>query len=275
LSEVELVVNPLPTVNQPADFIVCDDTDGSIDGSTVFDLASIDDEVNTEADVVITYHTSQDDADNDTGAVASPYTSGGETIYIRAENTVTECYDTTSFNLVVNDVPLATFDPQFDYAVCPQATVPLTIGIIPSNFTAADVSISWFLDGNPISGSGLTLDSVLVQGDYMAEITFNGTGCINTVTTFVEELESCIFPEGISPGVTPGQNDYFDLSSFDVTKLEIFNRNGTLVYSKKNYTNEWEGQTSDGKAVFYSWPSQASTFRYGKDEENILNTYGN
>ncbi|BAO74626.1 alpha/beta hydrolase [Winogradskyella sp. PG-2] len=25
----------------------------------------------------------------------------------------------------------------------------------------------------------------------------------------------------------------------------------------------------DGKAVFYSWPSQGSTFRYGKDEENI------
>jgi esterase/lipase superfamily enzyme len=25
----------------------------------------------------------------------------------------------------------------------------------------------------------------------------------------------------------------------------------------------------DGKAVFFSWPSQASTFRYGKDEENI------
>lgn len=25
----------------------------------------------------------------------------------------------------------------------------------------------------------------------------------------------------------------------------------------------------DGKPVFYSWPSQASTFRYGKDEENI------
>jgi len=25
----------------------------------------------------------------------------------------------------------------------------------------------------------------------------------------------------------------------------------------------------DGKAVFYSWPSQASTFRYGRDEKNI------
>ncbi|RED37898.1 gliding motility-associated-like protein/predicted secreted protein (Por secretion system target), partial [Winogradskyella eximia] len=54
------------------------------------------------------------------------------------------------------------------------------------------------------------------------------------------------FPEGISPGVSPGQNDNFDLRSFNVTKLEIFNRNGTLVYSKKNYTNEWVGQTNDG-----------------------------
>jgi gliding motility-associated-like protein len=63
------------------------------------------------------------------------------------------------------------------------------------------------------------------------------------------ELPACIFPEGISPGVTPGFNDNFDLSSFGVTKLEIFNRNGTLVYSKNNYTNEWEGQTNDGKEL--------------------------
>ncbi|EDP72709.1 hypothetical protein FBALC1_16447 [Flavobacteriales bacterium ALC-1] len=59
----------------------------------------------------------------------------------------------------------------------------------------------------------------------------------------------CIFPQGISPGVSPGVNDNFDLSNFDVTKLEIFNRNGTLVYSKKNYTNEWVGQTNDGKEL--------------------------
>ncbi|MBC3845871.1 fibronectin type III domain-containing protein [Winogradskyella echinorum] len=59
----------------------------------------------------------------------------------------------------------------------------------------------------------------------------------------------CVFPQGISPGVSPGINDSFDLSNFDVTKLEIFNRNGTLVYSKKNYTNEWVGQTNDGKEL--------------------------
>ena len=97
--------------------------------------------------------------------------------------------------------------------------------------------------------SGLTLDTVLVEGDYSAEITFNATGCVNTVTQFVMELESCVIPEGISPGVTPGFNDSFDLSSYDVTRLEIFNRNGTLVYSKDNYSNEWVGQTNSGEEL--------------------------
>ena len=89
----------------------------------------------------------------------------------------------------------------------------------------------------------------MVEGDYSAEITFSATGCVNTVSQFVMELESCVIPEGISPGVTPGFNDSFDLSSYDVTRLEIFNRNGTLVYSKDNYSNEWVGQTNSGEEL--------------------------
>lgn len=250
LSEVELVVNTRPDVNQPADFVVCDDMDGAVDGMTDFDLTSIDAEVSTDPDVTITYHSSQADAESGTAALSSPHNSGGETIYVRAEDNATGCYQTTSFNLVVNLIPLATFDQSIDYEVCPNATVPITIAIIPDNFSAADVSVNWYLDGTLISGaSGLMLDTVLVSGDYSAEITFSATGCSNTVTTTVIELDNCIFPEGISPGVSPGQNDRFDLSSFDVVKLEIFNRNGTLVYSKSNYTDEWEGQTNDGEEL--------------------------
>ena len=44
-------------------------------------------------------------------------------------------------------------------------------------------------------------------------------------------------------------NDRFDLSSYDVSKLEIFNRYGTLVYSKTSYTDEWFGQTNDGEEL--------------------------
>lgn len=249
LSDVELVVNSRPTANQPADFIVCDDQDGNVDGQTQFDLTSIDDEVNTDSDVTITYHSSQDDADANSSALTSPYTSGGETIYVRVEDNVTGCYETTFFNLEVNLIPLATFDSLNEYEVCPNATVPISIGVLPDNFAASEVSVTWLLDDVVIaSASGLTLDTVLLAGDYSAEIMFNETGCSNTVTVTVEELESCIFPQGISPN-NDDLNDNFDLSSFNVVKLEIYNRNGTLVYSKNNYVDEWAGQTNDGEEL--------------------------
>ncbi len=242
--------NSLPILNQPADFIVCDDSDESIDGVASFDLTSIDSEVTTDTDIAVTYYTSQTDADNGTGALKSPHSSSGETIFIRAENTVTGLFDTTSFKLQVNILPLAVFDKQFKYSVAPNATIPNTIGIAPTNFIAADVTVNWYLDGNLISGSeGLTLNTVLQEGEYSAEIIFNATGCMNTITAFITLLQDSMFPQGISPGVSPGQNDNFDLSSFDVTQIKIFNRNGTLVYSKKNYTNEWQGQTNDGEEL--------------------------
>ncbi|WP_179352825.1 T9SS type B sorting domain-containing protein [Winogradskyella vidalii] len=250
LTQVELILNATPVINQPEPLRVCDDLDGAIDGLTEFNLNSISTEVTTDTSLTVTYYTSEENANTATNALVSPYESEGQTIFIRVEDTATGCYETTSFDIEVNLPPLATFDEeQYSYIVCPEATVPITIGISPENFTASDVSVSWELDGVSIPGSGLTLDTVLLPGDYTAIIEFNDSGCTNEITKTVEEAESCIFPEGISPGVSPGQNDYFDLSSFNVTKLEIFNRYGTLVYSKDNYTNEWEGQTNDGEEL--------------------------
>jgi gliding motility-associated-like protein len=60
---------------------------------------------------------------------------------------------------------------------------------------------------------------------------------------------SCTIQKGISPkgtGVGDGLNDYLDLEGQNVTKLEIFNRYGTIVYSKSNYSNEWYGQSDKG-----------------------------
>ncbi|WP_445455436.1 lectin-like domain-containing protein [Flavobacterium sp. HNIBRBA15423] len=63
---------------------------------------------------------------------------------------------------------------------------------------------------------------------------------IFTVTTI-----SCTIQKGISPN-TDGLNDTFDLSGFNVSKLEIFNRYGKEVYTKSGYENEWFGQTNNG-----------------------------
>ncbi|AUC74996.1 gliding motility-associated C-terminal domain-containing protein [Olleya sp. Bg11-27] len=73
----------------------------------------------------------------------------------------------------------------------------------------------------------------------------SNSGCASTNTSFNLLLQSCVFPQGISPN-GDRVNDSFDLSNFNVQNIEIFNRNGRLVYSKANYTNEWEGQSDNG-----------------------------
>ncbi|WP_452222539.1 gliding motility-associated C-terminal domain-containing protein, partial [Lacinutrix chionoecetis] len=73
----------------------------------------------------------------------------------------------------------------------------------------------------------------------------NDTGCTSSEDIEVFELDTCIIPQGISPN-GDGLNDTFDLSSYDVQTLAIFNRNGVKVYEKTNYTNEWRGQSLDG-----------------------------
>lgn len=56
-------------------------------------------------------------------------------------------------------------------------------------------------------------------------------------------------PKGISPN-GDGDNDTFDLSDFpQISKLEIFNRYGLLVYECKNYTDQWYGQANNGNEL--------------------------
>ena len=61
-------------------------------------------------------------------------------------------------------------------------------------------------------------------------------------------MTNCVFPEGISPN-NDGLNDSLDLTDYDVSDIEIYNRNGVLIYSKKNYSNEWRGQSKDGSEL--------------------------
>ncbi|NND50840.1 MAG: gliding motility-associated C-terminal domain-containing protein, partial [Flavobacteriaceae bacterium] len=163
-------------------------------------------------------------------------------------NQAFDCFATTSFNLIVNDIPVTSFDDNFDFEVCPNATVPIEVMAIPENYNEAEVSIQWFQDGNLISGQNSLVLPVLTEGDYTIEVTYNDTGCTGSTEVTVIELENCVIPQGISPN-NDGFNDRFDLSSYDVHKLEIFNRNGTLVYSKDNYRDEWQGQSNNGKKL--------------------------
>ena len=76
----------------------------------------------------------------------------------------------------------------------------------------------------------------------------NTLGCVTTNTIEIENKNLCIIPRGISPQ-GDGVNDTFDLGHFGGVSLQIFNRYGMKLYEKKNYKNEWFGQTNSSTTL--------------------------
>jgi len=233
------------------DYELCDDE--SFDEVESFDLDTHSVEVlngQDPANYNVSYYLSQADADAGVNALTSPYenVANPQTIYVRVENNASaDCYATTALDLIVSPLADTTIDTSSMYEVCPNATSPITITATGNNYSESEVTITWYRDGVVIPGqTSLTLNNVLLAGTYTIEVAFNNSSCPSTSEDVeVGELESCVIPQGISPN-GDNKNDFFDLSSFDVQSLEIFNRYGTKVYAKTNYTNEWFGQSQDG-----------------------------
>ncbi|MBW3520315.1 gliding motility-associated C-terminal domain-containing protein [Flavobacterium sp. NKUCC04_CG] len=62
------------------------------------------------------------------------------------------------------------------------------------------------------------------------------------------DIERILIPKGISPN-GDNLNDFLDLERFHIADLKIFNRQGKLVYSKKDYKRHWHGQSNSGSAL--------------------------
>ena len=108
------------TAYPPADYEVCD-TDN--DGIQTLDLLSKNAEIigsQNPGSISVSYHASQQDADAGMNAVSTDYTNTNpysETLYVRVETTSNpDCYDTTTLNLAVYDVPVS--QGVSDWQVC-------------------------------------------------------------------------------------------------------------------------------------------------------------
>ena len=89
-----------------------------------------------------------------------------------------------------------------------------------------------------------TASSIIITnpGNYSLQLSNNG--CSEEQPITVTNI-LCTVPKGISPN-GDGDNDFFDLSNLNVQNLQIFNRYGSEVYSKSNYSNEWVGKSNSG-----------------------------
>ncbi|SDS00288.1 T9SS type B sorting domain-containing protein [Winogradskyella sediminis] len=98
---------------------VCDSTAPFDDNITEFDFTDLtDDIINGESDVIVTYHTSESDANININPLGNVFTNtaSSETVYIRIENSTTNCY-------IINDVDinvsaLTDFNIPSDYHIC-------------------------------------------------------------------------------------------------------------------------------------------------------------
>jgi gliding motility-associated-like protein len=161
----------------------------------------------------------------------------GQTIYIwSADGT---CSDESDFVVGITDSPAFTIE-----SGCQGSQYVLTV--VPTNgFDAATAEYTWTsASGGVITGTG---QSVVVSGADTYSVSVQVGDC-PTAQSLVVDGTGCLIQKGISPN-GDGNNDYFDLEGQNVSKLQIFNRYGMVVYKKDNYSNQWYGQSDDGEEL--------------------------
>lgn len=147
--EFNLIVNPLPIVQQPLDLEHCDD---DFDGFFTFDLSVQNKTILKGQDpntFKLTYHKSEADAATGDGALATEYAAIDlQKIYARVENTVTGCYETTTFTTYVHPRPVVDIPEQViclnsgPLVVSANTQNPDDVYIWSTNETTSEIEIS-------------------------------------------------------------------------------------------------------------------------------------
>ena len=138
-----------------------------------------------------------------------------------------------------------------DLEVCPKE--PHTLTAVTSDEGA---TYQWYLNGNVIDGATQsTLEFSIEPGtvgtqEYSVVITVGGCTGTDSIEARLYPVGNCTISQGISPN-GDGFNDILDLTFLNdrtgIKKLQIYNRYGSQVYEQNNYTNQWNGQSNDGK----------------------------
>lgn len=154
-----------------------------------------------------------------------------------------DCVETDEIEVIMNELPEV--DLGADFEICEGFTA-----VISAQTTGtANFEYIWYRDGGVINGENSSSLEINGEGTYSVEVGETGLSidCYGTdqVEISYYDNRNCIIPQGLSPN-QDGLNDCFDLAFLSddpgIVKISIFNRYGTQIYEKENYTNEWCGQ---------------------------------
>jgi gliding motility-associated-like protein len=140
-----------------------------------------------------------------------------------------------------------------DITVLPLPQVTVNQGCEGKNYKLSvnqpdvDYQYQWFDSLNNALGTSTAI-SVVSAGTYTLRVTDGNCFNFFEIAVLNTSCGSPSIPQGISPN-DDGDNDSWDLSAFKVKNIEIYNRYGQKVYSKDNYTNQWNGNSNDGEEL--------------------------
>lgn len=116
---------------------------------------------------------------------------------------------------------------------------------ISNSFNVDGVDYQW-TGPNSFTSTENSIIATGAPGSYQLVVTTTA-GCTGMESIMIANTP-CNIPLGISPN-GDSDNEEFDLSGFDVLKLEIFSRYGRLVYKQDNYTKQWHGQDYNNREL--------------------------
>ncbi len=108
INSFDIEIRPAPAITQPAPWLICDPDD---DGLTILNLEDkIPEIVSNPSGLDIDFFTSADDANNNENPITNRtnYETATQTIYVRVENTGSNCYAIANLEIIVNTIPILT-----------------------------------------------------------------------------------------------------------------------------------------------------------------------
>lgn len=230
LTKFSINVVQLPAVTTPSDLVDCD-TDG--DGFLVFDLSVVEIEVLDlrQDNIIITYHESLEGAETDSQIIPNPenYTniSNTQTVYIKINNTVSNCFVNLPINLKVNLPP--TINDFKSHQICSNPESSFDLNTINNLITSeSDISVSYYSSQNDaiINASVLNTDYTYTTTNdrIYARLENISTGCISFYDFRLTVLP---LPVANTPDDLENCDDDFDgFFAFDLSEQNAIILNG-------------------------------------------------
>ncbi len=256
---LELIVNPSPVVPQDLpDLIACDDSGFAVFDLTVQEVLILGNPPQT--DVTITYHLTEADALAGTAFIVEPenYTNATnpQTIWVRLDDDLTDCFAIGQFNLVVtNGLPITDPTP---LEVCDDLGEP-NDGFTAINLTVKNSEItngvltqgvSYFVtEDDAINNTNRIDDETAYFNISNPQVLYvrvedSNSSCISFTTLTVRVLNN---PTPVTPQaielcdvtliIPPGPYDEVEIFDLTIREAQILNGNNWTVGYYKSYND--------------------------------------